>query len=544
MIDIGNLSLPTCVHATVAHRSELFRSMLVALILFAMAIAPASAGSGPTRLSDGGVAARAGTTADAIAFTVAYRNREGSPANWVRVNVGGDSHAMTQSSGTDWKQQVWFTWSGTLSAGTHAVTFDAMSRDRFDDSLDGGTVTIIVPATAPPTPQPTPAPTAPPTPAPTAPPSTTTPAPTLAATAKPSPASTPRPTASATPHATTAPAPTATSRPAAGPTGPSPTNATATPGTSAGTSSPPSPVPGSSDVPAATAMPSPTASNGIIAGVVPGDAPSGNPTGGTGADPSVPGADPRTSGADSGTSDGDPVGALASALGTVGLGRPQLPLGLLFTMTTTTGVVGAAMAFSVFGKRRRDGEQPAPDDALAAAAASGVDVAAVAALGSGVFGGAPAPTPMDLELAMPRWRRPSLIEARKADPNRSSTVAARLTFDHGLVGPLDGRERRLIRYSVVRLLDTPDELRGSEIGFLDSGDEVQLLEKRGVYWLVLCPDGREGWIHKMTLGEVSGEPALHSSPTATMPIDADSWTMGEEADGDVLAAYLESRRRT
>lgn len=538
MTDLGNLLRPTRVHATRARRSDLLPSMLVALILVAMAVTSVSAGSGPTRLSDGAVSPRAGTTADAIAFTVAYRNREGSPADWVRVSVGGDLHAMAQSSGTDWKQQVLFMWSGTLPAGTHAVTFQAMSRDRFDDSLDGGTVTITVPPTPPPTPQPTPAPTAPPTPAPTAPPSTPAPtpaAPTTVPTAKPSPAATPKPTSAATstPHATgapatIAPAPTATARPTTAPVAPAP----------------PSSVPGSDDVPAASAAPSPTASDGMIAGVLPGNAPGDDPTGGTGADPSVPGSDPRTTGGDSGTSDGDPVGALAGALSTVGLGRPELPLGLLFTMTTTTGVVGAALAFSVFGKRRRDGEQPAPDDVLAAAAASGVDVAAMATLGAGVFGGAPAPTPMDLELAMPRWRRPSLIEARKADPNRDSTVTARLTFDHGLVGPLDGRERRLIRYSVVRLLDSPDELRGSEIGFLDNGDEVQLLEKRGVYWLVLCPDGREGWIHKMTLGEVSGELPLHSSPTATMPIDADSWTMGEEADGDVLAAYLESRRRT
>ena len=96
---------------------------------------------------------------------------------------------------------------------------------------------------------------------------------------------------------------------------------------------------------------------------------------------------------------------------------------------------------------------------------------------------------------------------------------------------------------MVRLLDTPDELRGAEIGFLDQGDEVQLLEKRGVYWLVLCPDGRQGWIHKMTLGDVVGEPPARSSPTATMPIAAETWTMGDDVDGDVLTAYLESRRR-
>ena len=206
------------------------------------------------------------------------------------------------------------------------------------------------------------------------------------------------------------------------------------------------------------------------------------------------------------------------------------------------------MAFSLFGKRRRDGEPPAPDDILAGQAAMGVAVAATglaSELGpaAGVVAAPPGPTPLDHELDMPRWRRPSLLVARKADPTRNATVAPRLTFDHGLVGPLDGRERRLIGYSLVRLLDQPDELRGSEIAFLDQGDEVQLLEKRGVYWLVLCPDGRQGWIHKMTLGEVVGEPSRTDTPTATMRIDAETWTMGEDLDHDVLAAYLENRRR-
>ena len=170
------------------------------------------------------------------------------------------------------------------------------------------------------------------------------------------------------------------------------------------------------------------------------------------------------------------------------------------TMATTSTVVGASLAFGMFGKRRRDGEQPESDAVLAAQASTGVAVAA-----AGTLAGSPLPQPAEAltgEMAMPRWRRPSLLQARKDDPIRDATVAPRLTFDHGLVGPLDGHERRLIRYNVVRLLDTPDELRGREIAFLDQGDEVQLLEKRGVYWLVLCPDGRQGWIHKMTLGEV------------------------------------------
>ena len=47
----------------------------------------------------------------------------------------------------------------------------------------------------------------------------------------------------------------------------------------------------------------------------------------------------------------------------------------------------------------------------------------------------------------------------------------------------------------------------------------------------------------MTLGDVVGGTGP-TAPTATMPIAAESWTMGEDVDGDVLAAYLDSRRRS
>ena len=84
-----------------------------------------------------------------------------------------------------------------------------------------------------------------------------------------------------------------------------------------------------------------------------------------------------------------------------------------------------------------------------------------------------------------------------------------------------------IRYRVVSLLDAPDELRSVEIGQLDQGDEVQLLEKSGAYWRVLCPDGRQGWLHKMTLGDVVTDETS----------SADAWNVGD-IDGDVLSAYL------
>ncbi len=129
-----------------------------------------------------------------ITFTVDYRNREGSPADWVRVVIGGTSHDMHVTGPDDWKREVHFTWSGKLPAGTHDVTFEAMSRDRFSDELAGGSVTITTPPTPAPTadaqadpharsrrpkPTPKPTPTAEPTPQPTPTPTAPRPAPTI-----------------------------------------------------------------------------------------------------------------------------------------------------------------------------------------------------------------------------------------------------------------------------------------------------------------------------------------------------------------------------
>ena len=144
----------------------------------------------------------------------------------------------------------------------------------------------------------------------------------------------------------------------------------------------------------------------------------------------------------------------------------------------------------------------------------------------------------DIDGHLPRWRRPSLMEARKQDPTRTVTTGVRLTFDGDVGSAISGMERRLIRYRLVSLLSDPDEIRGKEIGVLDEGDEVVLLEKRGTYWRVLCPDGREGWLHKMTLGDV-----VIDSSTAV----ADSWTAGDSGPTggfeDVLRAYTENRRQ-
>ena len=106
------------------------------------------------------------------------------------------------------------------------------------------------------------------------------------------------------------------------------------------------------------------------------------------------------------------------------------------------------------------------------------------------------------ESLLPRWRRPSLQQARRTDPLRAVADTEHMSFEAAGVSPLADYERRRIGYRLVRLLDSPDELRATEIGVVDQGDEVQLLDRHGAYWLVLCPDGRQGWLHRMTLADV------------------------------------------
>jgi hypothetical protein len=156
----------------------------------------------------------------------------------------------------------------------------------------------------------------------------------------------------------------------------------------------------------------------------------------------------------------------------------------------------------IFGKRRGGGDDSEPR-ARRNAAAPGVEVAAAG------------PAAVD-ESQLPRWRRPSLQQVRRADPLRAIAETSTMSFATAGVRPLGSYERRQIRYRLVRLLNCPDEVRASEIGVLDRGDEVQLLERHGVYWRVMCPDGRAGWVHRMTLAA----PALESEPAADEALQA------------------------
>jgi hypothetical protein len=219
---------------------------------------------------------------------------------------------------------------------------------------------------------------------------------------------------------------------------------------------------------------------------------------------------------------------------------------------TATGVVVMTFAFGFFAKRRRDGDPTDPDEVLQARSGLGASYATTTLVPALAADGGPSwpmPSSNDPESHLPRWRRPSLQEARKADPARMEQVHVAMTFTGagvsgdvavptivGGVDPVDGLERRRIKYRLVRLLDGPDELRAGELGYLDEGDEVQLISQKGAYWFVLCPNGQQGWIHRMTLGDVVAPPHP-AGPSSAVP----SATLDDEIDADVMAAFLSNQ---
>ncbi len=230
---------------------------------------------------------------------------------------------------------------------------------------------------------------------------------------------------------------------------------------------------------------------------------------------------------------GGPGGDTALGLaGGSGIAR-LLPLTII-TSTATTVVI----AMLLFGKRRRD-EQPTGSDAELAAAAAAPFRRDPYQRGAYPGDLVPVPVPASdggagtssAELEIPRWRRPSLLAARKADPTRGDFAPqAALTFAAAAGPATAGGERHMVRYRLVQVLDRPDELLGLSVATLDQGDEIEVLEKRGTYRLVLTPDGRRGWVHKMTLAQ----------PAAPEPAVADDRV---EEPEDFLANYLAARAR-
>ncbi len=541
---------------------------MVALWLAALAV-PVAGHESSIHLSDPRVSPRVAAPGAQIAFAVTYQDQAGRDPDWVRVVIDGRATEMSRGAG---QADTGIRYATTLSlhAGRHGVLFVARTNGT-RATISGGDVRIEgggadATPTAQPTPKPTPTPTA--TPKPTAEPPadstprpepTPTPKPTAEPTHEPTPAPTPRPTATARPTSepTHAPTPrpttdpTATPRPTVNPTA-NPTRApepTPTPGHDGSTPTRP---PGSTPTPTPAHTSDPGGGAGGSSGSTPGATGTAVPV------PTPPAADPSppltaglikggsngsgggndgstTTGGNGGSGSSDSINSVGSLKGASraqgglsdlipfsdAFGGPGNPARLLPVVTVTSTVTTIVTAFLLFGRRRREEEQPGSDAELAAAAGSPYRVLPASLVPSYV-GVDPGTGGTDIDL--PRWRRPSLLAARASNPAAAVGAPRQcLVFDPEDVAPTQ-RERNVIRYRIVKLLDQPDELLGNTVGQLDAGDEVEVIESRGTYRKVLTPEGRTGWIHRMVMSD------LDDTPEA------------ESGDGpDLLSAYLASR---
>lgn len=128
----------------------------------------------------------------------------------------------------------------------------------------------------------------------------------------------------------------------------------------------------------------------------------------------------------------------------------------------------------------------------------------------------PADKPADPEAGMPRWRRPSLLEARRSDPTRQApSYRIPMRFSDEESARLD---LRVVRYAVVPVLDRPDEVLGQRVIDLEAGDEVHVADATGTFVEVVSPNGDRGWVHRTTLGP---RPATTASAWPTTTSEAD-----------------------
>jgi hypothetical protein len=96
------------------------------------------------------------------------------------------------------------------------------------------------------------------------------------------------------------------------------------------------------------------------------------------------------------------------------------------------------------------------------------------------------------EASIPRWRRPSVQEARFASVDvRTHALREKLAFR---TPPGPGVERLAVRYDLVTLLDSPDDRFAGGVAELRSGDEVEVIARQDEWVQARTPRGIVGWI--------------------------------------------------
>jgi hypothetical protein len=241
--------------------------------------------------------------------------------------------------------------------------------------------------------------------------------------------------------------------------------------------------------PTAKPTPKPTPKPGARPTPKPTRKPGATPAVGTTASPQETAA-PDESGAPSPDESSDPFGpgqvddGSGSAGSNGGYGLPPIfhaPAAAGFATWLFT-TAGGLLLFAFLMRRQRD--QPRP---LSAAIVSAF---------AGVADGDPAAE----EARMPRWRRPS-VQAGRQTP-RYADPPSRPPLKFPAAAAPSGVERMLVQYRFVRVADSPDNIRSMELGRLDRGDQVEVVERRSGFAHVRAPDGLEGWVPRMTLAPI------------------------------------------
>jgi hypothetical protein len=209
-----------------------------------------------------------------------------------------------------------------------------------------------------------------------------------------------------------------------------------------------------------------------------------------------------------------------------------------FRMSDTAGLVlpigfalGATLVLLAIVRRR-----------FTARAAERLEAEAVLSshLDSGSGRDAKLPRWLDPAVAAVRFRSDTTTAARAAIATAAAARPARLPVV--FTAPSDElAERQVIRYDGVPLLDRPDDALGRAQGELETGDEVELIERLEIWSEVRTPSGASGWVPNMTLATpaATAQDDLEApDPTEPDPIRPEVATPADEPPP--LEALLEA----
>jgi hypothetical protein len=104
--------------------------------------------------------------------------------------------------------------------------------------------------------------------------------------------------------------------------------------------------------------------------------------------------------------------------------------------------------------------------------------------------------PIDEDAPLKNARKAPAKRAPRTAPVATAAVISARTFAKP---PRKGVERAKVGYRRVRISSIPDAVRSAELGRLDRGDEVEILDASEGFLRIRTPDDITGWILRHTI---------------------------------------------